>query len=36
MSRMKRRLEVAEEAAHWLFTLQSKEPSSSERAEFID
>ncbi len=31
-----RRIEVAEEAASWLFTLQSKETSNTERAEFID
>ncbi len=35
-NRKKRRLEAAEEAARWLFTLQSEEASSPERAEFID
>lgn len=34
--RRERRLEVAEEAAHWLLTLQSEQASSTERAEFID
>lgn len=35
-SRKERRLQAAEEAAHWLFTLQSEEVTHSERAEFID
>ncbi len=35
-SRKERRLEAAEEAAHWLFTLQSEVASRTERAEFID
>lgn len=35
-SQRKRRLQAAEEAANWLFTLQSEEASSAERAKFID